>query len=140
MADGYKIRSHALLNGMKILILMPEDDQEDFLEVLERDPKQHDRVHLIQRTLEKLYERGIAASIKGHHIRFLKNCASLAEIAVLGKVIRVMVYINRDEQSDPKPVLLFDFDGHQGSDKIPGNLREKGKRLAAIARLCMEEE
>lgn len=138
MAEGYKVRRHELVPGIGILVLAP-DGADDFIDVLEKKPKQRDRLRLIKLTLEKLISRGFSASIRGRQIRILEGSIGLAEIAIAGKVIRVMCYVHEIE-SNPTPVLLFDFDGHQGSDKISKTLMEKGRKLAGVARLCMEEE
>lgn len=58
---------------------------------------------------------------------------SLIEIKVPGKVIRVMAYHKE------RYVLPFDFDGHQGSNKISRSDMERAKKLAAEASRVMDE-
>lgn len=135
MAEGYKIRSHGMMCGTDVLVLMPESNDEDFLERMEASPKGRGRFRLILRTIEKIGQAGIAMSRHVGFIRTIDGPLGLVEVAVSGKVVRVMSYLH-DESA---LVLLFDFDGHQGSDKIKRKDLERGRRLAAIARKCMEE-
>lgn len=135
MAEGYKIRSHSLLCGSQVLVLMPEDSRLDFLDEMGSAPKQRQRYRLIVRTIEKIGQLGVPKSIKVGFVRMLEPGIGLVEVRVAGKVIRVMAYTDGAEAL----VLLFDFDGHQGTDKLKGPTLAKGRRLAAAAKKCLEE-
>lgn len=135
MAEGYKIRAHQLSCGEDALVLMPRGRDKDFLEEMEEAPDRRTRFRLIIRTMEKIGQIGVPASRRVGFVRALDNRVGLVEVAVPGKVIRVMTYAH----SDGRLVLLFDFDGHQGSDRIKQKDLARGKRLARIASLCMEE-
>ena len=114
---------------------MPAGRDKDFLEEMEAMPDRRTRFRLIIRTMEKIGQIGVLTSRRVGFVRMLDNRVGLVEVAVPGKVIRVMTYSHGDNHL----VLLFDFDGHQGSDKIKQKDLARGKRLARIARQCMEE-
>ena len=135
MAEGYKIRAHQLQCGDDVLVLMPAGRDKDFLEETEAMPDRRTRFRLIIRTMEKIGQIGVLTSRRVGFVRMLDNRVGLVEVAVPGKVIRVMTYAHGDNHL----VLLFDFDGHQGSEKIKQKDLARGKRLARIARQCMEE-
>lgn len=141
MAEGYKIREHLLgVPEQRALVLMREDDEKDFLECMENSKRGRQRHALIIKTLEAIQIKGIPLSERTRIIKILDSELCVAEVRVPGKVIRVMSYIHNRGTDLAELVLLFDFDGHQGTDRIPKRVMDKGKRLAEIARLNMGEE
>ena len=140
MASGYKIREHLLsVPELRVLVLMREDDEIDFLERMEGSKRGRQRQALIVKTLEKVQLKGIPLSERSRIVKLLDSELCVAEVRVPGKVIRVMGYIHARGTDLAELVLLFDFDGHQGTNKIPKRLMDKGRKLAAIAKLNMEE-
>lgn len=137
MAQGYEIRSHQYLET-EILVLAREGSK-DFMERMRDDPRQHERLKLIIDLVEKVCERGVKRCIgRSNFIRMLDEDVGLAELKYRGSAVRVMVYVSRE--GEMSIVLLCDFKGHGGSDRIqPGKIK-KGRYLASIARECMEEE
>lgn len=124
---------------MRVLVLMPEGDERDFLERMQESKKGRQRHALIIRTLERIQLKGIPLSERTQVVKLLDASLCVAEVRVTGKVIRVMSYIHARGGSNAELVLLFDFDGHQGTNKVPKRLLEKGRRLAEIARRNMED-
>lgn len=134
MAFGYDLAPYELTGGFTVYVLVREG-QEDFLAQMAGRPKTSGRAGLILTTLERIGAAGIGQSLRARFIRMLRADVGMVEVRVAGKVIRVMSYLH--EGTDL--VLLFDFDGHQGGNKVPRQVMEKGERLARIARACMEE-
>lgn len=138
MAHGYEIRAHAILGG-RVLVLAKEG-RKDFLEELGADPKNSERFELICRTYEKIAQRGVSRCVgRQNFIRSLEGNIGLVEVKVGNTRIRVMSYLH-GSGTGQELVLMFDFTGHQGSGKIEKSDMAKGKKLASIARECMEEE
>lgn len=138
MAHGYEVRAHAMLGG-RILVLAKEG-QEDFLERLGSDPKSSELFSLICRTVERIAQRGVGRCVgRQNFVRVLDGSLGLVEVKVRGRRVRVMSYLHGSGPSQ-ELVLLFEFTGHQGSAHIPRKDVQRGRRLAAIARECMEEE
>lgn len=137
MAEGYEIVEHETECGNPILVLRPEGSR-DFLEKMAANGKTVERYRLIVRAVSKIQIHG-PRKFMGHMVRQLDDELSLFEIKVSGKVIRVMAYI-RQPYGPYRIVLLFDFDGHQGTGKITKSDIKRGKRLARIARACLKEE
>lgn len=139
MAQGFHIVEHDIGCGHSVMALA-KDGKGDFLDKLASKPKDTQRLKLILRTAEHIEFFGPKSYMRpGGTIRPLDGELSLVEIKVPGKVIRVMAYL-KDPFGSYRLVLLFDFDGHQGSGKIPENIMERGRRLAAIARETLEED
>jgi hypothetical protein len=137
MAQGYEIRSHQYL-GTEIRVLAREGSK-DFLEKMHDDPRQCQKLKLIVNLIEKICERGVRKCIgRSNFIRMLDEEVGLAELKYRGSAIRAMVYV--DQAGEMSIVLLFDFKGHGGSDRIQPGKMSKGRSLARIARDCMEEE
>ncbi len=137
MAHGYEIRAHAML-GVRILVLAKED-RRDFLEKLEENPKSAERFELVCRTYEKITQRGVGRCVgKQNFVRVLEGNLGLVEVKVGNTRIRVMSYLHGFGE-DQELVLMFDFTGHQGSDNIESSDMKKGRKLAKVARECMEE-
>ena len=138
MAHGYEIRAHAMLGG-RILVLAREG-RKDFLEELGESPKSSERFELICRTYEKIVRRGVSRCVgRQNFVRVLEGSIGLVEVKVGGTRIRVMSYLHGSE-AGRELVLMFDFTGHQGSGKIGRDVMDRGRKLASIARECMEEE
>lgn len=136
MSEGYEIVEHETEGGNPILVLRPIGSK-DFLERMRDKPKQRDHYKLIVRMVARVQYDGPKRYI-GKLIRLLDSELSLYELKVGGRVIRVMAYIYQPYGSH-RVVLLFDFDGHQGSGKIPPEMMEKARKLARIARETLEE-
>lgn len=137
MAEGYEIVEHETECGNPILVLRRKGSP-DFLEKMQVDRKSQDRYRLIVQMVAKVQFHG-PAKFLGKLVRLLDSGLSLFELKVAGKVIRVMAYIHQPHGSH-RIVLLFDFNGHQGSGKIPAHVMRRGKELAKIARRSLEEE
>ena len=139
MANGYETRGHSWL-GKNVRVLARSSDEEDFLERMEGDPRHNERFRLIRLVIKKICDRGIGRCVgKRNFINPLDSCLGLCEVRVTGHVIRVMTYLH-SWKGGQGLVLLFDFNGHQGSDRIPKSQMEKGRRLAKEARACIERE
>lgn len=137
MAHGYEIRNHAMLGGQ--ILVLAKEGKRDFLEKLGRSPKSADRFELICRAYEKIVQRGVSRCVgRQNFIRVLEGGLGLVEVKVGNTRIRVMSYLH-GSGADQELVLMFDFTGHQGSDGIEDSDIKKGRRLAKIARECMEE-
>lgn len=137
MANGYEIRAHAML-GVRILVLAKEG-RRDFLEKLEENPKGAERFELVCRAYEKIIQRGVSRCVgRQNFVRVLEGSLGLVEVKVGNTRIRVMSYLH-GSGADQELVLMFDFTGHQGSDRIEGSDMKRGRKLAKIARECMEE-
>ena len=137
MAESYEIVEHETECGNPILVLRPEGGT-DFLEKMKSKPKELQRYRLITRMVARIQFDGPKKYI-GRMVRVLDSELSLFELKVAGQVIRVMAYIYQP-YAGHRIVLLFDFNGHQGSNKIPGHLMKKGRDLAEIARKNLEED
>lgn len=139
MAHGYETRGHPWL-GKNVRVLARSSEEEDFLERMERDRKRNERFKLIRLAIKKICERGIGRCVgKRNFVKPLDSCLGLCEVRVAGHVIRVMTYLH-SWKCGQGLVLLFDFDGHQGSDRISRSQMDKGRRLAKEARACIERE
>lgn len=137
MAEGYEIVEHDIECGISVLVLRPEG-KTDFLAKMAKKPKQLERYRLIVQTVERIqYEE--PETYYGSLIRSLDSEISLVEIKIGHKVIRIMAYVHRTS-GPSRLVLLFDFNGHQGTGKIPPSLMDKARHLARIARMNMEED
>ena len=138
MAHGYEIRAHAILGG-RILVLAKEGKR-DFLEKLEMSPKSSERYELICSAYEKITQRGVNRCVgRQNFVRVLEGSLGLVEVKVGNTRIRVMSYLH-DSREDKELILMFDFTGHQGSNRIEDSDMKKGRKLAKIAKECMEEE
>lgn len=125
MAEAYVIVSHDIGDGESVLVLT-RPGRDDFLAEMCSSGGDRSRYRLIVRTVARIQRRG--APFRGTMVRSLDSGLSLVEVKVPGRVIRVMAY------EGARLVLLFSFDGHQGSDKISRSDMEKARRLAAEAR------
>jgi hypothetical protein len=139
MSQGYEIRSHEQM-GTTILVLAKTGSQ-DFLEKMKRDKRKKQTLRLIIETMEGIKRRGINKCIgRSNFIRSIAPDVGLMEVRVPGKVIRVMTYVGEVE-GKTDAVLLFDFTAHGGkTGKISPRHIDKGKRLAKIAKECIEED
>lgn len=139
MERGYETRENDW-GDKPVRVLARTSEEKHFLKRMEENPKRNERFCLIKKAIEKMYERGIDKCLgRKNFLRQLDGDVSLFEVKVAGQVIRVMAYLHR-WSGGIGMVLLFDFDGHQGSDKIPKPLMEKGRRLAREAKVCIERE
>lgn len=139
MARGYETRDTGW-GDRPVRVLARTSEERDFLKRMEESPKHKERFRLIKRAIEKMFDRGIDACLKRKNfLRQLDGDIGLFEAKVAGQVIRVMTYLHR-WTGGIGMVLLFDFNGHQGNDKIPKQLMEKGRRLAREAKACIERE
>lgn len=127
----YRIIEHDIGGGSSVLVLSP-DGRDDFLSKMKARRGDRSRYRLIVRAVSRLVQRG-EAPFRETMVRVLDSELSLIEIKVPGQVIRIMAY--RGE----KLVLLFDFDGHQGSGKIATKDLERGRMLAKHAKSALED-
>lgn len=136
MSGGYEIVEHETECGNPILVLRSIGGK-DFLEKMRDRPKDRNRYRIIVRLVSRIQYDGPKRYV-GKMVRLLDSDLSLFELKVGDSVIRVMAYIFQP-YGGHRIVLLFDFDGHQGSGKIPPETMEKARRLARIARETLEE-
>lgn len=138
MDDEYEIRAHRFMDS-RVLVLA-RCGKPDFMEELVSDPKSQQKAKLILETMCKIENRGVDSCLgRSNFIRMLDGNVGLAEVKIGGKVIRVMCHVGTINDRT-ETVLLFDFKGHGGkSGSIPKGMIKKGKRLASIARKCLED-
>lgn len=131
MDAAYRIIEHDIGGGSSVLVLSP-DGRDDFLSKMKARRGDRSRYRLIVRAVSRIVQRG-EAPFRETMVRVLDSELSLIEIKIPGQVIRVMAY--RGERL----VLLFDFDGHQGSGKIATKDLERGRTLAKHAKNALED-
>ncbi|WP_278592042.1 hypothetical protein [Olsenella uli] len=133
---AYEISGHETEPGEFLFVLAPKG-KPGFLEKMKYKKGGGERYRLIVRTASKIDRLG-ACRFHGTLVRPLDNGLSLVEVKVPGKVIRVMACTHAIGYRE-RLILLFDFDGHQGSGQIAPEMMRRAKKLAAIARSCAEE-
>lgn len=137
MGIEYEVRQHDY-KGSYVYVLA-EPGKDDFLEKLESKSKSRDRAKQIVKTAARIAQRGVSECIgKRNFLLPLNSEVALMEMHVPGKVIRAMAHAGLAEE-EAILVLLFDFDGHQGSDSIPRHIMNKAVRLAGEAKRALEE-
>lgn len=136
MEEDYVIVEHETGEGRSILVLRPKGSAQDFLLKLKKGKGDRGRYQEIVQVADRIDSKG--EDVYRSKIRTLDASLSLIEIKVDRKVIRVMAHMHLID-GRRRPILLFDFDGHQGSNRIPPHIMNRARKLASIAGRCAEQ-
>ena len=140
--SGYSLRSYALGSDSSVeMLCIAKPNGQTFIDELTRDKKGQARAGRIAKTIERVLKLGNEWAWQSKTFKEIKgtgcNDIVVLETRVKGSVIRVATYIDLAD----RPVFLFDFDAHSGSDGgIKKSVKEMAVRLASYARDLSEAE
>ena len=135
MDDGYEVVEHNVGEGRSLLVLRSKSSNGDFLSKLRSRKRDRSKYQQIVHVATRIDAKG--EETYPSNIRVLDSSVSLIEIKVGASVIRVMAHMH-DIDGRRRPILLFDFKGHQGSNRIPVNDMRRARKLAVIASNCAD--
>jgi hypothetical protein len=102
-------------------------DRKDFYDKLAGDKKNKGYSIQLLKTLRKISQHGIPRSLIVGTLKQLDTDSALYEVRVLPGTFRVYAYVG----SEPYQIVLIkDFIGHKGSDKIPQESIKSMKKQA----------
>lgn len=123
--------------GTKALFLVTKNTR-DFWSDWTKKTKTKERAAVFAELVFRIQEKGIQWAINASKLKVLDGNIGLIEIKNFEGVQRVLCYMPENEPL--YIIMLKNFEGHQGSDKIPPALLKQYKRLAKDAAELLEKE
>ncbi len=137
MGDGYKLICHEIDDDHFFWELAATGSASSPFEKMVRNKKDSDvAVNLINQ-IKRILDYGVEASCKVNKLRKINQVPGLYEVKGYSGVKREMAYILC--RKPPEVVLLFQFDGHQGSGNVHKEIDKAKPLVSAASRLLKEE-
>ena len=138
MCIMYHIKSIQLdTEGTVAFFLVSENDR-DFLTGWKEKKQTKEVGANFIRLLININRHGYDWAFSSSKLKHLDGNLGLVEIKGFRGIWRVLSYLHESDQK--QMVMLREFRGHQGSDKVPASLLEECRRLAEVAKRLIERE